>query len=400
MPSYLHGLDCTRCDARYAGESARALCECGGPLFARYDLAAVRRAVGPKEIALRPPSLWRYRELLPVRDDAAIVTMREGFTPMIPVPRLARAIGVGTLYVKDEGVNPTGTFKARGAAVAISRWRELGVTRFCQPTVGSGGHAWAAYGARAGCEVHTAMPVDCPDIGWKGCHWHGARVYRVDGTVTDVFRLMAEGAGRHGWLNAGALREPYRVEGKKTMGIEVVEQLEWELPDAILYPTGGGVGLIGMWKVFDELEALGWIGSRRPRLVAVQAAGGAPVVRAFHDGRAVCEAVPEVATIAPGIMVSKPFADVLILRALRATGGWAVEATDDEIREFMAAAGREEGLLLSPEGAATLAGARRMVRDGQLGGGDRVVVFNTASGLRYPHLLGGEVPVVSPTAAL
>lgn len=394
MTSYLRGLECTRCGAAYPGEAPRALCECGVSLFARYDLAAIRGAVTPKEIATRVPSLWRYRELLPVRQDDAIVTMGEGFTPLVPTPRLARELGVGEIFVKDEGMNPTGTFKARGASVAISRWKELGVTKFCQPTVGSGGHAWAAYGARAGVEIHTAMPVDCPDIGWKGCAVHGARVYRVDGTVADVFRLMAEGAATHGWLNAGALREPYRVEGKKTMGIEVLEQLDWEPPDAILYPTGGGVGIIGMWKGFDELEGLGWIGSRRPRLVSVQAAGGAPVVKAFHAGWKACEPVPDVPTIAPGIMVVKPFADVLILRALRATHGWAVEASDDEIRHFIAWVGRHEGLFLSPEGAATVAGARRMVREGQLGRRDRVVLFNTATGLRYPHLIEGEVPIV------
>ncbi len=394
MTHYLRGLECTQCGTLYPGDSPRALCDCGRSLFARYDLAAVGSAVSPKDIATRASTLWRYRELLPVERDESIVTMGEGFTPLVPVPRLAREVGVGELYFKDEGLNPTGTFKARGASVAISRWKELGVTRFCQPTVGSGGHAWAAYGARAAVEIHTAMPVGVPDIGWKGCAMNGARVSRVDGTVADVFRLMAEGAVTHGWLNAGALREPYRVEGKKTMGIEVLEQLGWEPPDAILYPTGGGVGLIGMWKAFDELESLGWIGSRRPRLVAVQAAGGAPVVKAFHAGWMECQAVADVPTIAPGIMVVKPFADILILRALRATRGWAVEASDDEIRYFMGWAGSREGLLLSPEGAATVAGAHRMVRERQLDSRSRVVLFNTATGLRYPHLLAAEVPIV------
>jgi threonine synthase len=400
MTQYLRGLECTQCGGTYPADSARPLCECGRSLFARYDLAAIRTAVSPKEIATRVPSLWRYRELLPVAREESVVTMGEGFTPLVPVPRLAREIGVGELWIKDEGLNPTGTFKARGAAVAISRWMELGVTRFCQPTVGSGGHAWAAYGARAGAEVHTAMPLDVPEIGWKGCAVNGAHVYRVDGTVGDVFRLMAEGAVDHGWLNAGALREPYRVEGKKTMGIEVLEQLGWEPPDAILYPTGGGVGIIGMWKVFDELEGLGWIDSCRPRLVAVQAAGGAPVVKAFHAGWAECQLVAEVPTIAPGIMVVKPFADVLILRALRATRGWAVEAGDDEIRHFLPWVGRHEGLWLSPEGAATVAGARRMVREGQLDGRSRVVLFNTATGLRYPHLVATEVRVMPRDARL
>jgi len=394
MTHYLRGLECTACGTFYPGDSSRALCECGRSLFARYDLAAIRRAVSPKEIATRAPTLWRYRELLPVAHDEHVVTMGEGFTPLVPVPRLAREVGVGELLIKDEGLNPTGTFKARGASVAISRWTELGVTRFCQPTVGSGGHAWAAYGARAGAEVHTAMPVDVPEIGWKGCAVHGARVVRVDGGVSDVFRLMAEGAVAHGWLNAGALREPYRVEGKKTMGLEVLEQLGWEPPDAILYPTGGGVGIIGMWKVFDELGALGWIDSRRPRLVAVQAAGGAPVVKAFHAGWAECQPVADVPTIAPGIMVVKPFADVLILKALRATRGWAVEASDDEIRHFLAWVARREGLFLSPEGAATVAGARRMVQEGQLDGRSRVVLFNTATGLRYPHLVEADAPIV------
>ena len=246
-------------------------------------------------------------------------------------------------------MNPTGTFKARGASAAVSRWKELGVTRFAQPTVGSGGHAWAAYGARAGCEVHTALPVECPELGWKGSLSNGAHVYRIDGTVGDVFRIMTEAAKRYGWLHAGAGREPYRVEGKKTMGLEVVEQLGWQVPDAILYPTGGGVGIIGMWKVFDELEELGWIGSARPRLVSVQVPGGA-VVKAFHEGLDECLGAKHVETIAPGIMVVKPFADFLILRALRATRGWAVGVPDAETLHFMGWMNRHEGLFLSPEG--------------------------------------------------
>lgn len=399
MGGHLAGLECSRCKAYYPGDTPRALCDCGGPLLARYDLAAIRKAVTPDEIARRAPTMWRYRELLPVRDDASIVSMGEGFTPMIPVPKAAREVGVGELWVKDEGMNPTGTFKARGASAAVSRWRELGVTRFAQPTVGSGGHAWAAYGARAGCEVHTALPVECPELGWKGSLANGARVYRIDGTVGDVFRIMTEAAKRYGWLHAGAGREPYRVEGKKTMGLEVVEQLGWEVPDAILYPTGGGVGIIGMWKVFDELEELGWIGSRRPRLVSVQVPGGA-VVKAFHEGLDECLGAQHVETIAPGIMVVKPFADFLILRALRATRGWAVGVPDAETLHFMGWANRHEGLFLSPEGAATIAAVRRMVREGQLGATSRVVVFNTATGLRYPHLMGGPVPVVPGSGAI
>jgi threonine synthase len=393
MGGFLAGLECARCKNYYAGDSARAVCECGSTLLARYDLAAVARAVTPADIARRPPTMWRYRELLPVRHDAAIVTMMEGFTPMIPVPTTAREVGVGELWVKDEGVNPTGTFKARGASAAISRWKELGVTKFAQPTVGSGGHAWAAYGARAGVEVHTALPVDCPELGWKGSLANGAHVYRVDGTVGDVFRIFTEAASRHGWLNAGAGREPYRVEGKKTMGIEVIEQLGWQIPDAIVYPTGGGVGIIGMWKVFDELEQLGWIGARRPRLVSAQVAGGA-VVKAFHEGADECVGAHHVDTIAPGIMVTKPFADYLILRALRATKGWAVGVPDAEMRAVMARVDRTEGLLLSPEGAATIAAVRAMVGAGQLDGRSRVVVFNTATGLRYPHLVEGKAPII------
>ncbi|HWP75073.1 MAG TPA: pyridoxal-phosphate dependent enzyme, partial [Methylomirabilota bacterium] len=222
MTGYLAGLECTRCSDYYPGDTPRALCDCGSTLLVRYDLAVVRKAVTPDDIARRPPTMWRYRELLPVRDEASIVTMGEGFTPMIPVPKAAREVGVGELWVKDEGVNPTGTFKARGASASISRWKELGVTRFAQPTVGSGGHAWAAYGARAGVEIHTALPVSCPDLGWKGSLTNGAHVYRVDGTVGDVFRMMGEASARHGWLLAGAGREPYRFEGKKTMGLEIV----------------------------------------------------------------------------------------------------------------------------------------------------------------------------------
>jgi threonine synthase len=399
MSGFLAGLECGRCKTFHPGDTARALCDCGGTLLARYDLEAIRRAVTPGDIARRPPTMWRYRELLPVRDDASIVSMGEGFTPMIPVPRAAREVGVGELWVKDEGVNPTGTFKARGASASISRWKELGVTRFAQPTVGSGGHAWSAYGARAGVEIHTALPVATPELGWKGSLANGAHVYRIDGTVGDVFRIMTEAAARHGWLHAGAGREPYRVEGKKTMGIEIVEQLGWDVPDAILYPTGGGVGIIGMWKVFDELEQLGWMGPKRPRLVSVQVAGGA-VVKAFHEGLDECLGATHVDTIAPGIMVVKPFSDFLILRALRATGGWAVGVPDAETLHFMSWVNRHEGLFLSPEGAATVAAVRRMVREGQLGATSRVVVFNTATGQRYPHLIDGPVPIVSAAGAI
>ena len=399
MGGYLIGLECSRCAAYYAGDTPRALCDCGSPLLVRYDLAAIRKAVTPSDIAHRAPTMWRYRELLPVRDDAAIVSMGEGFTPMIPVPKAAREVGVGELWVKDEGTNPTGTFKARGASASISRWRELGVTRFAQPTVGSGGHAWAAYGARAGVEIHTALPTGSPELGWKGSLGNGAHVYRVDGTVGDVFRIMTDAAQRYGWLHAGAGREPYRFEGKKTMGIEIVEQLGWEIPDAILYPTGGGIGIVGMWKAFDELEELGWIGSARPRLVSVQVAGGA-VVKAFHENLEECLGAQHIETIAPGIMVVKPFADFLILRALRSTKGWAVGVPDEESLQVMGWVNRHEGLFLSPEGAATIAAVRRMVREGQLGSSSRVVVFNTATGLRYPHLIDGPVPVLAGSGSI
>jgi threonine synthase len=248
-------------------------------------------------------------------------------------------------------------------------------------------------------EIHTALPVSCPDLGWKGSLSNGAHVYRVAGTVSDVFRIMTEAAQRHGWLHAGAGREPYRFEGKKTMGLEILEQLGWDVPDAILYPTGGGVGIIGMWKVFDELEQLGWIGRRRPRLVSVQVPGGA-VVKAFHEGLDECVGARHVDTIAPGIMVVKPFADFLILRALRATQGWAVSVPDEETLAFMRWVNSREGLFLSPEGAATVAAVRRMVREGQLDGTSRVVVFNTATGLRYPHLIDAPVPVVPGTGAI
>jgi threonine synthase len=322
--------------------------------------------------------------------------MGEGFTPLIRADRLAHELGLGEVYVKDEGGNPTGTFKDRGASVAISRWKELGVTKFSQPTVGSAGNAWAAYGARAGVEIHTGMPVGCPEIGWKMCFLNGAHVYLVDGGIADAFRIMKEGAERHGWLNVGGLREPYRVEGKKTMGIEIAEQLSWELPDAILYPTGGGIGIIGMWKVFDELGSLGWISVRRPRLVSVQSKGGS-IVEAFHAGREECEVLPDMPTIAPGIMVLKPFGDFLILRALRETKGWAVAVGDDEMRHFMTWVARNEGILLSPEGAATVAGARLMVRQGQLDRTHRVVLFNTATSLRYPHLIQAKIPTIPGT---
>ncbi len=321
--------------------------------------------------------------------------MGEGYTPIVPLALVGPACGLPRLFVKDEGRNPTGVFKARGAAVGVSKARALGINRLIVPTVGSGGSAWAAYGARAGLEIVVTMPVsDAPMIARKDCVVTGAHVVLIDGTTTDLFRMSQRAAERNGWTPIVALQEPFRVEGKKTMGFELAEQFGWELPDVVLYPTGGGVGLIGMWKAFEELEAVGWIGSKRPRLVAVQAAGCAPIVRAIRNGTEACEPWEGMNTIVPGVKVAKAFADWLILKAIRASGGTGVAVDDPETLAMQHRLALEEGLYVSPEGAMTVAAAIRLRESGAIGPHDTVVAFNTATGMRYPHLVRDELPIV------
>ena len=378
---YLTDLECPRCGARHDASRPQNLCPCGSPLLARYDLDAVGRATDPARVKKRPADLWRYRELLPVADPANVATLGEGWTPLLPVPRYGRHIGLPGLLVKDEGLVPTGSFKARGAAVGVSRARELGIDHVAMPTNGNAGAAWAAYAARAGLRATIAMPFDAPEITRRECLAAGAVLHLVDGLIGDAARLVATVTDA---FDVSTLKEPYRLEGKKTMGFEIVEQLGWRVPDVILYPTGGGVGLIGIHKGLSELRALGWIGDTVPRLVAVQSTGCAPIVRAFSEGQRTAEPWPDPRTIAFGITVPAPLGDELILDALYATGGTAIAVDDDDLLTDLRDFGTREGLWLCPEGAACLTAARLLRNAGWLTPQETVVVLNTGAGLKYP----------------
>lgn len=390
MTSFLSHLQCPRCGAERDAHVIANLCGCGSPLLARYDLAAVGRAVSPSDFAGRPADLWRYRELLPVADPAKAVTLGEGWTPMLPAPRYGAMVGAPRLLVKDEGLIPTGSFKARGAAVGVSRAAELGVTHVAMPTNGNAGAAWATYAARAGMRSTIAMPLGAPTMTRRECVAAGAALHLVDGLIGDAGVLIRELIAASGgtMFDASTLKEPYRLEGKKTMGLEIVEQLGWRLPDVIVYPTGGGVGLIGIYKALRELRELGWLpDGPMPRLVAAQSTGCAPIVRAFDAGQRRATPWEGASTVAFGITVAAPLGDELILDALYATDGLAVAVDDDEILADLRDYARLEGLLLCPEGAACLTAVRHLVADGRLGGDERIVVLNTGSGLKYPDTI-------------
>jgi threonine synthase len=385
--SFLSHLECALCGLSLEADRLWNLCpECGKPLLARYDLDAARRAVTVEAIAARPPTLWRYRELLPVRDSACVVSLGEGFTPLIHARRLGDDVGWGRLYIKDEGLNPTASFKARGLCVAVSRALELGVQALSIPSAGNAAGAMCAYAAPAGMKAHVYMPRDVPPIFVTECRVLGAEVTLVDGLITDCGKAATEGVRQVGRFDMSTLKEPYRLEGKKTMGYELAEQLAWTLPDVIIYPTGGGTGMVGMWKAFDEMEQLGWIGSHRPRMVVVQSEGCAPMVRAFHEGQEFAEPWPEATTIADGLRVPAAVGDFLILRALRESGGTALAVPDNEMVEAARLMGRTEGIFACPEGAATLVAFQRLLEQGWIEEGERVVLFNTGSGLKYAHL--------------
>lgn len=397
--SYLTHLECTACGQTCSADELQTVCRaCGKVLYARYDLVRARRELDRDAFAGRPATLWRWRELLPVRDPAHVVTLGEGGTPLLPAPRLGAELACDRLFIKEEGLNPTGTFKARGMAVAVSRAKELGVPGLVAPTAGNAGGAMAAYAARAGLPAHVFMPQDAPEANKLEARVCGAQVHLVAGLITDAGRLAREQATAHGWFDVSTLREPYRVEGKKTMGYELALDLGWELPDAILYPTGGGTGLVGMWKAFDELEALGWIGSKRPRMFAIQATGCAPIVRAFARGERAAEPWENARTMAGGLRVPAAIGDYLMLDILRQSGGGGVAVSDEEMLAAMGEAAHAEGVVMCPEGAATVAGLRRLLHDGYLRGSERIVLFNTGSGLKYLDQLR-QVAGASPASA-
>lgn len=386
--SFLSHLECPRCGRTHDADRLTNLCECGAPLLVRYDLEGARAAFTAEAIASRGPTMWRYHELLPVRDPRFVVSLGEGLTPLVATPRLGKELGVPGLLMKDEGVLPGGSFKTRGAAAGVSRALELGATGIAMPTNGNAGAAWALYSARAGLASLIAMPANAPEITRRECTIAGAELHIVDGHIGDAGALIAgELSRRTGYLDTSTLKEPYRIEGKKTMGLEIAEQLGWRMPDVILYPTGGGVGIIGIHKALVELRELGLVEGELPRLVAVQATGCAPIVRAYEQRAAESTAWESPYTVAFGINVPKPLGDFLILRAIYETGGCAIAVTDEEALAEQAACARLEGNVICPEGAATLAAVRKLRASDWIGENDNVVVLNTGTGLKYPETL-------------
>ena len=380
-PTFVTHLECALTGERYRADEVHNLSRAGKPLLVRYDVAGIRKALSKPALAARPPDFWRYRELLPVRRAQDIVSLGEAMTPLV---RLSGAATGGEILVKDEGRLPTGSFKARGLALAVSMGKALGIKHMAMPTNGNAGAALAAYATRAGIRTTIFCPDDTPEVNVSEIALQGAAVYRVNGLIDDCGKLVADGKAKVGWFDTSTLKEPYRIEGKKTMGLELAEQLGWELPDVIFYPTGGGTGLIGMWKAFAELEAIGFIGERRPRMVAVQATGCAPIVRAFESGREHADRFENAHTIAAGIRVPQAIGDFLILRAVRESGGFAIAVTDEAIAVALEEVSHRDGFLMCPEGAATYAAYRQSVADGRVSAEERVVLFNCATGLKYP----------------
>jgi threonine synthase len=376
-------LECTATGDTFPSEQLVGLSPAGKPLFARYDLEAVRGTFAPSAVASRRADLWRYAEVLPVRDPAARLSLGEGWTPLLDAPRIATRLGVRRVLIKEEGQNPTGSFKARGLCLAVARALELGARELALPSAGNAGSAAAAYGAAAGLPVHVVVPSDTPAPILEEIAALGADLQLLDGLISDCAKVVAEGVREHGWFDLSTLKEPYRVEGKKTMGYELFEQLGGRLPDAILYPTGGGTGLIGMWKAFDEMERLGWIGPERPKMFTVQAAGCAPMVRAWEQGLDHAETWQGATTYASGLRVPGAVGDFLILAALRESGGGAVAVADHQMAEWVSHIGADTGVFAAPEGGATAAAVPTLLERGSISPEDEVVLFNTGSGLKY-----------------
>lgn len=382
-------IDCSRCAKTFPVGRVLNLCGCGSPLMVRYDLDAIGRAVQKSDLKGRPSNLWRYREFLPLSAESRPISLGEGYTPMVDARRLAAETKIRKVWIKDEARNPTGSFKDRGLSVAISLAQELRIHKVAIPSAGNAGGSLAAYAARAGIEAHIFMPRDTPRANQVEAEKYGARLTLVDGLINDCGRLIAERKDAEGWFDMSTLREPYRLEGKKTMGLEIAEQLEWTLPDVIIYPTGGGTGLIGMWKGFEELEKAGWIGSDRPRMVSVQAENCAPIVRAFENGKEKADPWPDARTVAAGLRVPQAVADFLMLRVIRESRGTAVAVRDKDMLSEIDRLGRLEGLLFCPEGGAGIAALRRLAGTGWIRPEETALVFNTASGLKYLDVIAG-----------
>jgi threonine synthase len=385
-------LECSLCGKRYAAGQIHNLCECGGPLLVRYDLEKLRTSWSRDWIPNGPSSMWRYAPVLPVSKPAAMISLGEGMTPLIETRRLAKRLGASDVWVKDEGVNPTGSFKARGLSCAVSMCAELGIQKVAIPSAGNAAGAMAAYAAAAGIEAHIFMPRDVPQSNYMECCATGAKVTLVDGLISDCGKIVATRKDAEGWFEVSTLKEPYRIEGKKTMGYELAEQFRWQLPDVIFYPCGGGVGLIGMWKAFTEMETLGWIGSQRPKMIAVQAEGCAPIVRAFEQGKPRSEFFEHAETVASGLRVPKALGDFLVLDAVRQSGGTAIAVSDDEMLQAGVELATDEGIFAAPEGGACVAALRKLLANGFLKPEERIAIYNTGSGLKYLEAYSSRFP--------
>ena len=384
MKSYLTHLECTYCHATYPADEVIRLCgECSKVLYPRYDLAGARDALNPDELKNRPANMWRYFEVMPVLDEANVITLGEGFTPIFKAERLGDKIGASAVYIKDEGLNPTASFKARGLSAAVSKAKELGITKLTMPSAGNAAGAMAAYAAKGGMEAYVFMPKDAPEANQIEVSISGGDLTLIDGLISDAGILSRKRAAEEGLFDVSTLQEPYRVEGKKTMGYEIAEQSDWELPDTIIYPTGGGTGIVGMWKAFAEMEEMGWIGPKRPKMYAVQAEGCAPIVRAFREGAEFAEPWENAQTMAAGIRVPGAIGDYLILGAIRESGGGALTVTDDEMKYYMSLVASLEGMFICPEGAATAVALNKLLVAGDLSPDENILLLNTGSGLKY-----------------
>ncbi len=388
---FISGIDCSLCNKHYAPGELLNLCECGGPLLVRYDLKAIGVSSGRELVNGAISNMWRYERVLPT-SAAEAVTLEEGWTPLTKVQRLAKELGAEDLWLKDEGRNPTDSFKARGLSLAVTMAKQLGVTKLAIPSAGNAASALAAYAAAAGMEAHIFMPRDVPQANFIECKAYGAHVTLVDGLISDCGRIVAERKAAEGWFEVSTLKEPYRIEGKKTMGYEVAEQFSWQLPDAILYPCGGGVGLIGMWKAFAEIETLGIIGSKRPKMIAVQAAGCAPMTKAFQSGAVHSEFWNDAYTVASGLRVPKPLGDFLILNAVRDSNGTVISISDEDLLDAGIALAEREGIFAAPEGGACVAAVGQLLKSGFLKRNERIVIYNTGSGLKYLEAYSTRYP--------
>jgi threonine synthase len=398
--SYISHLFCPKCKKEYTTKEKHQLCECGSPLLVAYDLDTLKANLTPEMIQNRKSSLWRYHELLPVEDSKNVVSLDEGMTPLLEMPKLGKDMDIQHLYMKDEGIIPTGSFKARGAAVGVSKAKELGVQQLAMPTNGNAGAAWALYSSRAEIKATVVMPKDAPTITRNECAVAGANLYLIDGLISDAGKFISEAIKDWGLYDASTLKEPYRIEGKKTMGLEIAEQFSWHLPDVILYPTGGGVGLIGIYKALNELKELGWIKGKLPRLVAVQAENCAPIVKAWNEKKQESEFWPDSTTIAFGINVPKAIGDFLVLEALYNTNGYAIAVEEKQIIEEQKKVALLEGTFICPEGAATFLAARRLREQGWIKEDETVVALNTGLGIKYPNTVDIEVPILNLSDSL